>query len=64
MSELELQMIKIATMKHDKIYPCSHRQHLSDCFTRFENQVFFWYNTEDQSTHVITATDTKKVTDI
>ncbi|NLE02713.1 MAG: hypothetical protein GX640_22840 [Fibrobacter sp.] len=55
MGELELRMIKLASQKHQKIFPCSHKEHFSDCFTRYENQICFWYNTEDQSTHVITA---------
>lgn len=60
MNELEQRMVLKAKKKHEKIFPCAHKQHFSDCFTRHENQVFFWYNTEDQSTHVITATDRKK----
>jgi hypothetical protein len=55
MSELELRLIRLATKKHTKIYPCAHKVHFEDCFTRYENQIFFWYNTEDQSTHVLTA---------
>ncbi len=60
MNDLERQMIRKAAKKHNKIYPCAQKQQLSDCFTRHENQVFFWYNTEDQSTHVITATEHEK----
>lgn len=61
MNKLERRMIDLATKKHDKIYPCATKQQLTDCFTRHENMVFFWYNTEDHSTHVIKAKDKKKI---
>lgn len=61
MNKLERKMINLATEKHEKIFPCAHKQRLSDCFTRYEDQVFFWYNTEDQSTHVIAATEKNKL---
>jgi hypothetical protein len=53
MSELENALIDKAVALHKKIYPCSKRERLADCFTRYENRVFFWYNTEDQSTHML-----------
>ncbi|NLG16755.1 MAG: hypothetical protein GX556_05425 [Fibrobacter sp.] len=53
MNELKLRLIKEASQRHNKIFPCSHKEHLSDCFTWQDNLIFFWYNTEDQSTHVI-----------
>ena len=55
MSELERKMILQATKRHKKIYPCSNRDELSACFTRHEDMIFFWYNTEDKSTHLLTA---------
>ncbi len=53
MSEYETALIDKAVALHQKIYPCAKKERLADCFTRHENRLFFWYNTEDQSTHVI-----------
>lgn len=61
MSNLEKRMIDRAAKKHKKIFPCAHRERLEDCFTKYEDFVFFWYNTEDQSTHVMTEVIKPKV---
>ena len=53
MDELKLRLINRASKRHRKIFPCSHKEHLTDCFTMQDNLLFFWYNTEDQSTHVL-----------
>ena len=55
MSELKMRLIDLASKRHKKIFPCSHKEFLMDCFTQHENQIFFWYNTEDQSTHIVAA---------
>ena len=55
MGEVERRLIDQASRMHEKIYPCCHKRHFNDCFTRHEDQILFWYNTEDQSTHVLTA---------
>jgi hypothetical protein len=57
MSELENSLIDKAIEIHKKIFPCSRTETLADCFTRHENKLFFWYNTEDQSTHVLFIED-------
>ncbi len=46
-------MIKRAkdTFKH--IAPCPTRENFDNCFTVEENNIYFWFNTEDQSTHVL-----------
>lgn len=48
------RMIKKAEKLHKKIYPCAAKTHLDECFTNNKDFLFFWYNTEDHSTHVIT----------
>jgi len=55
MTELEEQLIKKACERHKKIFPCRHRSGFEHCFTRDNEKVYFWFNTEDQSTHVIAA---------
>jgi hypothetical protein len=55
MNELEAKLLRQANAIHDKIFPCASRKEFKYCFTRENDQLFFWYNTEDQSTHVIAA---------
>lgn len=59
MGHLEKYLIKEATRKHKKIFPCAHKKDLNDCFTKDEGRLMLWFNTEDQSTHVV-ATDINK----
>ncbi len=54
MNTLKQKMIQRALRKHKKIFPCSNKEELSDCFTEHKGQILFWYNTEDQTTHLIT----------
>jgi transposase len=55
MGHLERQLIDKATRKHKKIYPCAHKGNIDECFTRDEGRLMLWFNTEDQSTHVVTT---------
>jgi hypothetical protein len=55
LSELETRLIEQALKGHRRIYPCGNRQQLHECFTIDEDSLSFWFNTEDNSTHVITA---------
>lgn len=50
------QMIVKATEMYRVIYPCSSKMELGECFTTEGNLVIFWFNTSDESTHVMTAT--------
>ena len=63
MGELELQIIDKAKKAHKKIYPCASKKSLSECFTKNENHLLFWFNTEDSSTHVVAhpLSENKKV---
>ncbi|MBD3390396.1 MAG: hypothetical protein GF418_00140 [Chitinivibrionales bacterium] len=53
MNELKKKMIAEARRQHRVIYPCASHQSLDDCFTVERNSVIFWFNTEDQSTHLV-----------
>lgn len=55
MGHLEKELIDKATRKHKKIYPCAHKANIADCFTRDDGRLMLWFNTEDQSTHVVTT---------
>lgn len=54
MNELKYEMISEATQSFAAIYPCGDKKTLEDCFTMNGDQLLFWFNTEDQSTHIIT----------
>lgn len=53
MNDIKNTMINEAKNNFTKIYPCGNNKDLDDCFTTYENQIFFWFNTDDDSTHVI-----------
>jgi len=55
LNDCEQRMIDEALKRHRKIYPCSDKTDLRQCFTRDEKHYLFWFNTEDNSTHVITT---------
>jgi hypothetical protein len=52
MSNLKKIMIKKAKNRYKKILPCGKKANFEDCFTVEKNKLLFWFNTEDQSTHV------------
>ena len=53
MSEVKLELLQKAIETHEKIYPCGGSLSLNDCFTTAGNKLYFWFNTEDDSTHII-----------
>ena len=54
MNEIEQTLIKRARKQFKHIYPCSSKKGLKECFTVEDNQLILWFNTEDDSTHIIT----------
>jgi hypothetical protein len=55
MNKTKQRLIKKAKKTYKQIYPCGARSSLSDCFTAIDDgrKVVFWFNTEDESTHVL-----------
>jgi hypothetical protein len=51
--EKQERLIEKAIEKHERIRPCSNRTELRDCFSVLGNKLIFWYNTDDDSTHVL-----------
>ncbi len=54
--ELEIgkqDLINKALEKYTTIYPCVDKTSLADCFTMSENILCFWFNSEDDDTHMI-----------
>lgn len=55
MNLLKEKLVHEARQKYEEIYPCSDLDSLSECFTIIDNTVFFWFNTKDCSTHMVSA---------
>lgn len=53
MGEIKLRLIQKAIDEYKRIFPCTNAKHLNDCFTFTGNRLFFWFNTEDNSTHIV-----------
>jgi hypothetical protein len=52
MSEQQKNLIERAKAKYGQIYPCGGKADYRDCFSEYSDQVFFWFNTLDNSTHI------------
>ena len=55
MNELKLKLIKQASRRYKGVRPCAQKTDFSECFTVEDGMVYFWFNTDDESTHLITA---------
>ncbi len=55
MNTIKKTMIKKAKCRFKKILPCGERRSLDECFTVEKDKVLFWFNTEDESTHVLSS---------
>ena len=53
METIEKELIHMAETEYKKIFPCSHRRRLEECITRDNDYIYLWFNTEDESTHVM-----------
>ena len=54
MNDQKQKLIRQARNQYKQIYPCSAKKSLGDCFTVEEDRILFWFNTSDETTHVIT----------
>jgi hypothetical protein len=54
MNEIKQKLINRAKMQFKQIYPCSTKKRLKECFTIEDDLMIFWFNTEDETTHIIT----------
>ena len=48
----EKKLIKKARSKYKRIFPCRNKKSFAECFTTYNDKLFFWFDTENQSTHV------------
>jgi hypothetical protein len=54
MDAVRQEMVKIATEKFGSIHAVNNRESLEECFSEEEGMLIFWFNTEDNSTHIVT----------
>jgi len=47
------ELIKKAMKKYKNIFPCGDKKSFSECFTFYDNELFFWFNTKDNTTRVM-----------
>lgn len=52
MNLIKKMIISEALTKHKKIFPVGNFKAIDDCFTIDDDKLIFWFNTEDQTTHV------------
>jgi len=52
MNELKKKMVQNAEAKFNEISPCFPLTELNDCFFVEGNTIYFWFNTQDNSTHL------------
>ncbi len=53
MTSVKDKMIKRAVQEYGKIFPCGELEKLNECFTQTKEAMLFWFNTEDNSTHLL-----------
>lgn len=58
------KLIEQAKRRFRSIHPCGSKATLEDCFTVQDENILFWFNTDDQTTHVLKShelTEEKKL---
>ena len=53
MPEEKKMLIEKARKMYKKIYPCGKSETFSECFTENGDHLLLWFNTEDDSTHIV-----------
>ena len=53
MNELQDELIKTAVTQYRRIFPCGNKSNIEDGFTVEGHHLLFWFNTEDNSTHLL-----------
>ncbi|MBN2038271.1 MAG: hypothetical protein JW768_16140 [Chitinispirillaceae bacterium] len=53
MNELKQKLILRAKKQYKQIYPCSSKKSIRDCFTVENDRMIFWFNTADETTHIL-----------
>jgi len=51
---IKKRLYQQAITKYTSITPCGTKSNFQECFTIDSSNVFFWFNTPDRSTRVVT----------
>lgn len=54
MKKEEQKLIRKAKSVYKKIFPCGGKETFKECFIEYNDKLFLWFDTEDESTHLIT----------
>jgi hypothetical protein len=52
---IQNRLIEQARRQYRDIYPCGLKKNLTECFTLHNNRLIFWFNTRDNTTHMLTS---------
>jgi hypothetical protein len=50
---LKRKLLTRAFKRYRKVYPCASVKNFSECYSIYNNKIYFWFNTEDGNTHVL-----------
>lgn len=50
---LKETLMERAKRRYKIIFPCSRSGKFKDCFTRYNKTLYFWFDTKDHNTHVV-----------
>ena len=53
MGNAQLNLISKAKQKYGSILPCGRNSTWAHCFSAYKGKLYFWFNTDDNSTHVV-----------
>ncbi len=57
MGAIKERLIAKAVEDFSRIYPVADTGDFENCFTYHKNNIVFWFNTTDNSTHVVRSSD-------
>ncbi len=53
MNQVQEELIESALTQYRRIFPCGNKIRIEEGFTIEGRQLHFWFNTEDNSTHLL-----------
>lgn len=53
MDKLKTMLMERAKRRYKRIFPCAKSRKFIDCFTRHNNTLYFWFDTKDRNTHIV-----------
>lgn len=53
MNQVKQELIESAINQYRRIFPCGNKVRIEEGFTVEGKELLFWFNTEDNSTHLL-----------